>query len=565
QWLRFRRNLLPDIVISDPAPPPPLFHPPPPIKRHLGFVVNNFIYDTMTCLNIIIRLFCPTLNRMLTFLFLPTFNLWLLLCPSKLSYDWTGASIPLVNSPADSRNIVSVLVYTGLVLLVVRCLQQECRQTRRPTSQTATLMSVALMVIPFLPASNLFFRVGFVVAERVLYIPSMGYCLLLAQGFLALSARLPRWKPYLVTIFVLLLVVLTAQTWNRNPAWQSRRSLFWSGVRTLPNNAKIHYNLANLLKDEGNIQEAEMHYRTAIRLNPNVASYHLNLGTILTNKTQARQCYQEALRLRPQHTGALVNLGSLFVDEGDSSGMTYIRQALAIEPNHIEALLVMSSSLLNRQDIQEARRYILRAMQIKPDSAKVRLLNAMYLHHTDQTTAALREYQITLSLNPNDTDALLNSARLHFTSGQLIEAERKLEKAVELTESCSQCFSLLGSIYSRRGHTHNAVMALGRAAALDPNNININMKYIQTLKDSGQLDQARTVLQQMLTRHTSSLELLKFAFAYSMQERRYPQAVQYMLNAITVAENNREPTVCTLYRDLGEAYRYNNDFIQALK
>ena len=44
------------------------------------------------------------------------------------------------------------------------------------------LMSLLLLVLPFLPATNLFFYVGFVVAERVLYIPSCGFCLLVAQG-----------------------------------------------------------------------------------------------------------------------------------------------------------------------------------------------------------------------------------------------------------------------------------------------------------------------------------------------------------------------------------------------
>ena len=39
------------------------------------------------------------------------------------------------------------------------------------------------MVLPFLPASNLFFPVGFVVAERVLYIPSMGFCIMVAYGW----------------------------------------------------------------------------------------------------------------------------------------------------------------------------------------------------------------------------------------------------------------------------------------------------------------------------------------------------------------------------------------------
>lgn len=41
---------------------------------------------------------------------------------------------------------------------------------------------LVLLVIPFLPASNLFFRVGFVIAERVLYLSSAGYCLILAYA-----------------------------------------------------------------------------------------------------------------------------------------------------------------------------------------------------------------------------------------------------------------------------------------------------------------------------------------------------------------------------------------------
>lgn len=43
--------------------------------------------------------------------------------------------------------------------------------------------SLALMVLPFIPATNLFFPVGFVVAERVLYTPSMGFCLMVAHGW----------------------------------------------------------------------------------------------------------------------------------------------------------------------------------------------------------------------------------------------------------------------------------------------------------------------------------------------------------------------------------------------
>ena len=46
-----------------------------------------------------------------------------------------------------------------------------------------TLFALSLLLLPFLPASNLFFPVGFVVAERVLYLPSMGFCVLVALGY----------------------------------------------------------------------------------------------------------------------------------------------------------------------------------------------------------------------------------------------------------------------------------------------------------------------------------------------------------------------------------------------
>jgi len=44
----------------------------------------------------------------------------------------------------------------------------------------ALIMGYVLMVAPFVPASNLFFPVGFVIAERVLYLPSGGFTVLIA-------------------------------------------------------------------------------------------------------------------------------------------------------------------------------------------------------------------------------------------------------------------------------------------------------------------------------------------------------------------------------------------------
>ena len=44
-------------------------------------------------------------------------------------------------------------------------------------------MAITWLILPFIPAANIFFPVGFVVAERILYLPSMGFSLIVAIGF----------------------------------------------------------------------------------------------------------------------------------------------------------------------------------------------------------------------------------------------------------------------------------------------------------------------------------------------------------------------------------------------
>ncbi|KAF3859216.1 hypothetical protein F7725_021615 [Dissostichus mawsoni] len=57
------------------------------------------------------------LTRTLTFLHLPVANAWLLLCPDRLSFDWSMDAVPLVRSLADGRNLHTVAFYGGFILL----------------------------------------------------------------------------------------------------------------------------------------------------------------------------------------------------------------------------------------------------------------------------------------------------------------------------------------------------------------------------------------------------------------------------------------------------------------
>lgn len=58
--------------------------------------------------------------RFLTFLYLSSFNCWLLLCPNQLSHDWQFSSIPLIVSFRDTRNILTVLTLLAIFAMIYK-------------------------------------------------------------------------------------------------------------------------------------------------------------------------------------------------------------------------------------------------------------------------------------------------------------------------------------------------------------------------------------------------------------------------------------------------------------
>jgi hypothetical protein len=77
-------------------------------------------------------------------------------------------SIPLVETFSDLQNLGTLAFFVFLLSLSLTSL---IGQSSLKGHRQVTLLGLSLLVVPFLPASNLFLRVGFVVAERILYIP----------------------------------------------------------------------------------------------------------------------------------------------------------------------------------------------------------------------------------------------------------------------------------------------------------------------------------------------------------------------------------------------------------
>ena len=122
----------------------------------------------------------------------------LLIWPQHLSADWSFACIPLVEDVKDPRNLLSLLLYTFMLIILVtarpwRVLSCWWRQALSSShdpvkdlrgdrvKQWRLLIVSGLIIGPFLPAANLFFYVGTFIGERLMYFPSIGFCITLGE------------------------------------------------------------------------------------------------------------------------------------------------------------------------------------------------------------------------------------------------------------------------------------------------------------------------------------------------------------------------------------------------
>ena len=132
---------------------------------------------------------------------------------------------------------VSPIASTSMLIINPRA----ANDNSTPSTSVAILLSIALLTLPFLPAANLFFYVGFVVAERILYLPSVGYCLLVGLGIGKLmdpqtgSIRSSQTKRRAVLFSVCcFLVMCSAKTVLRNYDWRDEESLYRSAIGVNP-------------------------------------------------------------------------------------------------------------------------------------------------------------------------------------------------------------------------------------------------------------------------------------------------------------------------------------------
>lgn len=294
---------------------------------------------------------------------------------------------------------------------------------RLPRAAAAISVVVLLPVLGLMPFH---FQAISTVADRYAYLTLLGPAIFLAW----LLARAPR---SLLWGAAVVLLLLSARSWDQAGVWRNSRSLFQHALEVNPRSYAAQSNLAVVYQEQGDVEKAEQHFRNAIEIAPHSPEALLGLASLLMNRgdtDDAFSYFQKAYDVAPDADRANAGLAIIYLERGDTaSAIGHFRQAFTLEGGRAAPTLIGT-----------------------------------------QWAAVAERYARVLATCPQE----------EFRDGQ--RAVELAQKTVKLTSARSiKCLDTLAAAYAELGQYDNALQTLEQA--------------IQLASQANQLDQVNELIE----------------------------------------------------------------------
>jgi len=226
---------------------------------------------------------------------------------------------------------------------------------RRVGAPLGWYLVAVLPVCGFLPIS-----VPSPVADRYLYLPSVGACLLAACGLQALSVRLGGvGRRVLVVAAVVVLTAFGVKTVFQNEVWADSETLWRWVLARDPANYNAHVNLGAVLFERGDLQGAEQHYLQATELAPGLLHAYRSLGSIYMKKGDLDAARRWLIRAVSDPAASVLTRAKVAATRAKAYD-----QLLVLEPmKRAQDRLTVAKAALQAGKLVVAEKYLREALQ----------------------------------------------------------------------------------------------------------------------------------------------------------------------------------------------------------
>ena len=411
----------------------------------------------------------------------------LLIFPHPLRFDYSYNQIPNV-SLTDPFAIISFLVVFGILGFSIKQLIDLFKQ--KTDSETNALhqligFSILFYSIMIFLVSNLLIHIEATMAERFLYVPSLGFAIIsglllckilkLDLDFSASQIRVHKAASLSLTV---ILALYSYQTISRNPSWKNNFTLYSSDIVHLENSARANFaygseilsqaDRSNNKEEKGKLlQTAKAHLVKAVEIHPKYHSAYINLSNACNKLKQ----FGESIKYMTQ----MVSADTGYVDGFYQLGLTYniindypnaiknFNRVLKLRTKYFKAHNALGIIYVNQKMYDKALEHYQASLNLNPsNSATINNIKGLFLDKgvdhgkNGDFASAIAMFTKGLEFKPNDPDILSNMGIAYAQSGDPNNALKSFETALKYKPSDKGILRNIGIMYQQLGDTLKA-------------------------------------------------------------------------------------------------------------
>ena len=239
-----------------------------------------------------------------------------------------------------------------------------------------------------------------------------------------------------------------------------------------PRSVKALDGLSYIARSRNDYTQAEEFLRQALQLDADDASLFYNLGLVLEKQGRTEEAavsFQTASEKRPAFVPALAKLAELRLRLGQfDAADKAIKSAILGDGTQAQFWLLAAAIAERRGSIRTAREAIDKAAALDAKNVEIAVKQAALMYSSGDRRDGLAKLSEIVEHNPENAAGHSSYAWALIQEKKLEDAQRELQKAMQLLPDDPYLQNNLGVLLELKGDTAGARKAFARAKELDP-------------------------------------------------------------------------------------------------
>jgi len=316
------------------------------------------------------------------------------------------------------------------------------------------------------------------IAERYMYIPSIGLFFLFASFWEWLYARSPSGlnpkKIGLIGAVSLIVAVFGVLAYQRNKVWRTSKTLWENVLAQFPGAAPAHHNLGSFYHQTKEYEKAERYFLQAAqgiyKRNRRDAYFALGLLYIDWERPQdAIRAFQGAIAVDGDFTHAYAYLGKAYYGNNQKEeAIRTCRKAMELDPDYPDAYFILGDIYGKEGQYEKSIELFAKAHQLDPINVDYLTNLGKAYGEEGQYGRAAEYFRQALRLRPHDLEIILALGLCYHSNRDYDLALATYKKALELKSDFPELYAKIGVVYADKKDFEPARRYLEKGFSMKP-------------------------------------------------------------------------------------------------